>query len=102
MLFPSLWRAAILHERAEMFHELDQLAFALAAYRADTGAYPKTLDLLTPKYLIKIPEDRFVGEPLHYALTPDGFLLYSVGDDGKDNGGAEKTDKVGVLDLTIR
>jgi hypothetical protein len=42
------------------------------------------------------------GQPLRYHLRPDGsFLLYSVGEDGKDNGGdatpADSTSMAGKL-----
>ncbi len=64
------------------------VACALERHRSATGAYPKTLSGLTPRFLPKIPHDVVNGEPLHYGLNDDGtFLLYSVGWNGTDDGG---------------
>jgi hypothetical protein len=67
-------------------HNLD-LAFALHAYKKDTGKYPAKLADLTPKYLPVVPDDLFSGKPLIYKPTDSGYLLYSVGANGKDDGG---------------
>jgi hypothetical protein len=70
-----------------MQFELIRLAFALAAYRADQGAYPLKLADLVPKYVAKVPQDIFNDSELHYRREGDGYLLYSVGPNGKDDGG---------------
>jgi hypothetical protein len=45
------------------------------------------LDLLAPEYLPAIPHD-FDGKPLRYWRNANNsFTLYSIGDDGKDDGG---------------
>ena len=64
-----------------------QVAFALAAYRGDTGRYPAKLEDLAPKYLAAVPNDLFSGEALIYKPREKGYLLYSVGINGKDDGG---------------
>lgn len=49
---------------------------------------PAELSALVPEFLPAIPIDRMDGKPLRYRLNGDGsFLLYSVGTDGKDDGG---------------
>jgi len=61
---------------------------ALERYRLAHGRYPDTLAELTPIYLPPIPQDPMDGHPLRYRLNPDGtFTLWSVGFDGKDDGG---------------
>jgi len=37
--------------------------------------------------------DPFSGGPLLYRPKPDGFVLYSIGPDQKDNGGSPKQPK---------
>jgi hypothetical protein len=64
-----------------------RVALALAAYRADNESYPAKLAELKPKYLDSIPEDSYSGKELHYRLTEEGYLLFSVGRIGKDDGG---------------
>src|SRR5947209_7864913 len=63
------------------------VAFALAAYHADLGRYPEKLAELAPKYIDQIPDDLFSGRPLICRLEGDGYLLYSVGVNGIDDGG---------------
>ena len=40
-----------------------------------------------PAFLPALPLDPFDGEPLRYKRMPDGIVIYSVGVDGKDDGG---------------
>jgi len=63
-------------------------ALALERYRLRHGQYPDTLAILLPEYLKQLPQDPWDGRPLRYRLKPDGsFTLWSVGIDGKDDGG---------------
>ena len=55
-----------------MRFELDKLGFALAAYRADHGAYPARLADLAPDYVAKLPKDVFNDSELHYRLQGKG------------------------------
>jgi hypothetical protein len=74
-------------EQCEMQFEIVKLGFALAAYRVDNGAYPEKLADLIPKYVTEVPKDIFNDADLHYQRDGDGYLLYSVGPNGKDDGG---------------
>jgi hypothetical protein len=63
-------------------------AIALKRFHLQNGAYPTNLNELVPNYLKQMPLDFMDGKPLRYRLRADGdFLLYSVGEDGEDNGG---------------
>lgn len=63
-------------------------ALALHAYKAEHGAYPVTLTALVPSYLPNIPADPFaVATSLRYKNRGEKYLLYSIGPDGKDDGG---------------
>lgn len=67
---------------------LARTACALERHRLATGAYPETLGELVPALLAAVPIDVVDGQPLRYRRDADGtFLLYSVGLDGKDDGG---------------
>ena len=88
-----------------MQFELTKLAFALAAYRADHGSYPAKLADLKPKYVAEVPQDIFSAAELHYKPDGAGYLLYSVGVNGKDDGGRtmdERKDGEDCDDLAIR
>lgn len=58
-------------------------------YRLADGRLPDALSDLVPKYLSGIPADPFDGNPLHYRKPDKGYIVYSIGWDGKDNGGVE-------------
>ncbi|HVC99242.1 MAG TPA: hypothetical protein VND64_36595 [Pirellulales bacterium] len=64
---------------------------ALAQYIADHGGPPKDLADLVPRYLPEVPEDPFSGRPLVYRTEPTGYVLYSVGQNGLDDGGQRGT-----------
>ena len=63
-------------------------AIALERFRLRHGEYPAQLAGLVPAFLPKAPIDLMDGKPLRYRRKDDGtFLLYSVGEDGKDDEG---------------
>jgi hypothetical protein len=102
LMLPSYWKIQSSADRIEQVQANLQLAFALAAYHSDSGSYPAKLDALAPKYLEKIPNDLFSGKPLIYRLEGDGYLLYSVGANGIDDGGASYDDQPPGDDIRIR
>jgi hypothetical protein len=52
------------------------------------GRLPASLAALVPEFAASAPIDPMSGKPLCYRVNEDGtFLLYSVGEDGKDDGG---------------
>jgi hypothetical protein len=72
-----------------------EIVCALERYRLQKGNYPESLEPLTPTFIEKLPHDIVTGKPLHYHQTPDGkFMLYSVGWNEKDDGGASSADKL--------
>ena len=98
-----------IEEQARM--SLLDLALALAAYHHDHASYPKTLGELAPKYIADIPCDPATDRALRYRRWIGGYRLYSVGPNGKDDGGrnfheeVDATGRVGDLswdDIAIR
>jgi hypothetical protein len=73
---------------------LTRLAAAVAIYRAEHHGYPATLDALAPGAIDKVPVDAFSGKPFVYKRVGNGFLLYSVGENGRDDGGSNKNLKM--------
>jgi hypothetical protein len=102
LLFPAVRKVQQAADRTEQEQSNLHIAFALAAYKSDQGRYPPKLDDLAPKYLAKVPDDLFSGKPLIYRPSDDGYLLYSVGMNGKDDAGRSKDDDPPGDDLTIR
>lgn len=63
-------------------------AIALERFRLRTGEFPEQLAMLVPDFLESIPKDHLDGGPLKYQRESDGsFVLYSAGEDCKDDGG---------------
>jgi hypothetical protein len=87
-LTPAYQKVMQAHDRAAQTDRTLQVAFALAAYKADTKKYPAKLEDLTPKYLKEVPTDLFLDDkPLIYKLREKGYQFYSVGVNGKDDSG---------------
>jgi len=63
---------------------LTRAGLALLQYREAHGTFPESLDALGLEDLV----DPFAEAPLHYRAEGAGFVVYSVGEDQKDNGGA--------------
>ena len=64
-------------------------ALAVERYRLAKGGLPRALSELVPDYLQAVPDDPCDGKPLRYERLDGGFMVYSVGQDGLDDGGKE-------------
>lgn len=74
--------------RAETMRRVVVTAVALKRYQMKHGKFPETLNELVPEFTRSVPIDPYDGKPLRYHPSADEtYLLYSVGDDGKDDGG---------------
>ena len=102
LLMPAGSRILNTAERNEQEHQNVRIAFALAAYRSDEGRYPNALDTLVPKYLATVPLDLFNGKALVYRSIGTGYLLYSVGINGRDDEGRGTADNPPGDDLAVR
>ena len=68
---------------------------ALRYYEKENGKYPDNLSQLAPHYLKKLPEDLLSSDGKYKYQNKDGnILLYSVGNDTKDDGGKKTATKV--------
>ncbi len=73
------------------------IGIALTLYQQEHGNWPDSLDDLSPTYLPSVPIDRLTGKPLHYRITDEGPLVYSVGVDGDDDAGRVPVDTDGKV-----
>ena len=102
LLVPAVRKVQQAHDRIAQAERNLQVAFALAAYRKDNGAYPTKLADLAPTYLAAVPGDLFAGQPIIYKPAEKGYLLYSVGPNGKDDGGRWYNDDPPGDDPSVR
>jgi hypothetical protein len=85
---PSLVRCLNKIQTIEANRALVTTAIALRRYQIGRGNFPPDLAALTPEYLGAPPRDPVDAKPLRYRLrTEGGFLLYSIGENGVDDGG---------------
>jgi hypothetical protein len=62
-------------------------ALAAERYRDAHGDWPRDIADLVPDYLAAVPLDPFDAKPLRFRRVDDGAIVYSVGEDGRDDGG---------------
>jgi len=99
MLLPALGRVTSREAAALARLRLAQTAIALERFRAaNTGRFPEALTELAPTFFAAVHNDPFDGQPLRYRKAGEGYLLYSVGPDLKDDNGMRQA---GSDDLTF-
>ncbi len=85
---PSLSELVRRTGATEVTRQLTLAAIALKRYQLRLGVYPPELKALVPEFLESVPRDPMDGQALRYRLRADSsFLLYSVGENGVDDGG---------------
>jgi hypothetical protein len=86
-IFPGFQNIAMRGEVLTQQRDAMLAALAMQLHRRRHGAWPDTLEELTPFPLPEVPLDRFTGRPLLYRLIDGQPLLYSTGVDRNDDGG---------------
>ncbi|MFO0977209.1 MAG: hypothetical protein U0996_12475 [Planctomycetaceae bacterium] len=92
MLMPALRAVDTAQLRCLQTNQNLLLAFQLQKFKARTGSYPDSLEALETALSITVPQDLCTNAPLHYSKTDTGYLLYSVGTNGIDEGGKSWND----------
>jgi hypothetical protein len=88
LLMPQLSKVGAAFRRDRAILRGAIIALALERFRLAENHWPEELKELVPAYLPAVPRDPFDGRAMRYRKLPDGVIVYSVGPDGKDNGGA--------------
>ncbi len=87
-MVPNSSKAIATALRTETERQLTVTAIALRRFELQHAAWPQKLDELIPDFLAALPADPMSGNYLRYRTDgAAGFVLYSVGLDGKDDGG---------------
>jgi hypothetical protein len=76
-----------------LFHQatlrLAEIACVLERFKRARGGYPQKLEELVPDFTARLPLDPCGGGAFRYRCdAPGSYLLYSVGLDGRDDGGS--------------
>ena len=103
LLMPAMQAVNSAHTRTVQTRANINVAYALAEWKTKNGSYPKSLDQLVSAGLLKsAPIDHFDGKPLKYVRGDEGFLIYSIGQNGEDEGGRWYDDEPQGDDPRIR
>lgn len=96
LLFPAFSKTAEKVAFAQTAVDTATIGCALERYRLATGQFPDSLEKLIPSFISALPHDIFNGQRLSYRIAPGGhYVLYSIGWNGKDDGGAVHHNKSG-------
>ena len=105
-LIPAIGKAIENVDKARMRHTTALVAIAATEFRIAHGSLPEKADSLVPDFLPCLPKDTFhATSRVRYSSKDDGVAIYSVGPNGKDDGGPgpemdngqPKTDDVGIF-----
>ncbi len=98
MLTPALGRVIQISHRSRTEVQATITILGLLRHKTDKGSYPENLqELITTGYLKELPIDSFSDKPLVYRRTDDSFILYSLGENFKDDGGRVARDDKGRI-----
>ena len=86
-LFPNFSSTWLKEAILEALMGTGQIALACKIHRSLEGRFPENISQLVPDILPEEPLDPFTGKPFIYKLMEDGFVVYSVGSNEKDDGG---------------
>jgi hypothetical protein len=93
-LMQSFADAPLYIAHAQTAMDMARIACALELSRLRNGVFPATLKEIKPEFIFEMPSDPITGDLYKYRREKDGFVLYSVGWNERDDGGhAAWTDK---------
>lgn len=88
LMLPALGGVLKSQAKSEALHDAAAVLVAATRMRLAKGTLPKTVDDLVPTAFATVPRDPFVADaPLTSARTAAAWTVYSVGPNGKDDGG---------------
>ena len=87
LLLPAVDKVADAQFRSTAEARCAAAGIACERFRQKHNRWPNDLAELAPTYLSAVPLDPYSGEPLRYAKSDDGCVVYSVGKDrrGEDH-----------------
>jgi hypothetical protein len=101
-LFPALTAAFDVKSKILAARSVLLTAIAAKRYSLKTGRPPEQLADLVPEFLPTIPLDPFDGQPLRFRCSDKTLVIYSIGKDGKDDGGQNASWDSSEPDMVLR
>jgi hypothetical protein len=88
----SAEKEAVVACRTRAMLAVAAVALAAERFRRERGRWPESVGELVPGHLRSHPVDPFDGRPLRFRRLTDGLVIYSVGENGADDGGQVRFD----------
>ncbi len=102
LMQPALVRGSAGIQKAMMRLDLCELTIAAQRYRLRDKIWPPSLSELAGDFLRLIPLDPYSNKQYRFVSTNEKFVIYSLGPDHTDDGGAEMDDeKHGDISLRV-
>lgn len=86
-LIPNVTTTLFKRATLDAMYDMARIGIACKIYKNVNGDFPDDLAELLPDILKKIPLDPFTGDPFIYKKQDSGFIVYSVGNNLKDEEG---------------
>jgi len=87
--------------RTRAMQRLSQVALALVVYRDRHRQYPRELGQLAPAILAAVPTDPFTDGQFVYKASSNGYTLYSLGPNMRDDNGQGACGGAGKDDIAV-
>jgi hypothetical protein len=94
LLVPALGGCFKAQCRNQALHRCAEVLVAITRARLATGSLPESVAAFVPDQLPALPLDPFTADaPLRATFSQNGWIVYSVGPDGEDDGGPPPVDE---------
>ena len=101
LLGPALNSAGFAYLRHQAMLSSAMTIVAAERHRIAHGSLPDSYDQIDPKFRDGLIGDPYVGGPVKFKIGDGKILMYSVGQDGIDNGGTLDKKNSGVLNMDL-
>ena len=101
MVQPMLSRLLLLWGKLEAANAGTIATIHIQIYKLRAGSFPQSLGQLEEELGVNIGTDPFSGNPFIYRKTETGYILYSVGSNGIDDGGRTEDDDPDADDIVL-
>lgn len=87
LILPGYSTLYVFMTRVNVYLDVAEIGVANRLYKSKYGKFADSPAHLTPEFLSSLPLDPFTGKDYIYKKNDKGFVVYSVGEDLKDDGG---------------